>query len=217
MIAFASRHNARRFLHVSSGAVYGIQPEHISHLREDYPGGPNWLEPSSAYGEGKRIAEQLCSIHARQASIDFRIARCFAFVGPHLPLDGHFAIGNFIADALAGRTIAVHGDGAPLRSYLYAADLAIWLWTMLFRPSPSGANLGVWNVGSAEAISIADLARMVADEVHPGLAVNLGRTPTAGAPLQQYIPEVRKAEAELGLRATIPLREAIQRTADWYR
>jgi dTDP-glucose 4,6-dehydratase len=217
MIAFASRHNTRRFLHVSSGAVYGIQPQQVSHLREDYLGGPDWLEPSSAYAEGKRVAEQLCSISARQTGMDLRIARCFAFVGPHLPLDSHFAIGNFIADALAGRTISVHGDGTPLRSYLYASDLAIWLWTMLLCPNPSETNFAVWNVGSAEAISIADLAWMVAEEVHPGLGVSLARTPTPGAPREQYIPGVGKAETGLGLRQTIHLREGIQRTADWYR
>lgn len=217
MVAFASRHNTRRFLYVSSGAVYGSQPENISHLREDYPGGPDWLEPASAYAEGKRVAEQLCSIHARQSSIEFKIARCFAFVGPHLPLDGHFAIGNFIADALAGRPISVHGDGTALRSYLYAADLAVWLWSMLLCPNLSGSNLAVWNVGSAEAISIADLACMVAQELCPGLAVNIARTPIPGAPRHRYIPDVRKAETELGLRLTIPLQEAIHRTADWYR
>lgn len=217
MIGFAARHNTRRFLFISSGAVYGSQPGNISHLREDYLGGPDWLEPASAYAEGKRVAEQLCAIHARQTSIQFKIARCFAFVGPHLPLDGHFAIGNFIADALAGRTISVRGDGTPMRSYLYAADLAVWLWTMLFRPNPADTNLAVWNVGSPDAISIADLACIVAGEVDPGLAVNLARTPTAGAPRQQYIPDVRKADTELGLRPIIPLREAIHRTADWYR
>jgi dTDP-glucose 4,6-dehydratase len=217
MLTMAAGHGTRRFLYISSGAVYGNQPEHISHLSEDYLGSADWLDPNTTYAEGKRVAEQLCSIYARQTGVEIKIARCFAFVGPHLPLNAHFAIGNFIADALAGREIAVHGDGTPMRSYLYGADLAIWLWTMLLRPNPAGLKLGVWNVGSGDAISIRDLACMVAEELRPGLAVNVGRTPTTDAPLQKYVPNVSKAERELGLRQTIGLREAIRRTADWYR
>jgi len=217
MLTMAAGHGTRRFLYVSSGAVYGHQPESVSHVPEDYLGSANWLDPNAAYAEGKRVAEQISSIYGREAGIEIKIARCFAFVGAHLPLNAHFAIGNFIADAIAEREVAVHGDGRPMRSYLYAADLAIWLWTMLLRPSPSGSKPDVWNVGSGEGISIRDLACMVAEELRPGLAVNVGRTPTAGAPLQQYVPDVSKAERELGLQPTIGLREAIRRTADWYR
>ena len=217
MLATASRHGTRKFLYVSSGAVYGTQPQHISHIPEDYRGGPNWLDPNAAYAEGKRVAEQMCSAYARQTEIEFKIARAFAFVGPHLPLKGHFAIGNFIADALCGREIAIHGDGTPLRSYLYAAVLAVWLSTVLLRSNPPGSNLDVWNVGSSEAISIRDLACTVAEELRPGLAVNIARTPAADASLQQYVPDIRKAERELELRQTIGLRDAIRRTADWYR
>ena len=217
MLSMASRHSTQKFLYISSGAVYGSQPESISHIAEDFHGGPNPLDPNAAYAEGKRVAEQICSIYARQTEIEFKIARAFAFVGPHLPLQGHFAIGNFIADALSGREISVHGDGTPLRSYLYIADLAAWLWTMLLRRNPSGSNLDVWNVGSGEAISIRDLACTVAEELRPASAVNLAQTPTSGASLQQYVPDIRKAERDLGLRQTIGLREAIRRTADWYR
>jgi dTDP-glucose 4,6-dehydratase len=217
MLALATERGTRKFLLVSSGAVYGNQPQNVSHIPEDYVGGPNWLYPAAAYAEGKRVAEQLCAIQARESDIEFKIARCFAFVGPHLPLNGHFAIGNFIADALAGRGIEVQGDGTPLRSYLYAADLAIWLWTMLLRSHPSGLNLDVWNVGSAEAISIRDLACLVADEIQPGLAVDVRGNPATCKARQQYVPDVRKARSELELQQTISLREGIRRTADWHR
>jgi len=217
MLAFAKARGAKRFLLTSSGAVYGRQPQNVSHIPEDYVGCPEWLDPNAAYAEGKRVSEQMCSLYARESGIDFIIARCFAFVGPHLPLNQHFAIGNFIADALAGRNIAVRGDGTPMRSYLYGADLAIWLWTMLLHDSLPGSNPHVFNVGSGEAISIRDLAQVVVEELDPSLKVEVAKEPIAGEPRLQYVPDVRSAENSLGLRPTIGLREAIRRTAAWHR
>ena len=217
MLRFAKSHGAKKFLFTSSGAVYGSQPEYLSHIPESYLGGPNWLDPKAVYAEGKRVCEQMCSLHGIESDIEFTVARCFAFVGPHLPLDRHFAIGNFIGDALAGRNIRILGDGTPIRSYLYAADLAIWLWTLLFRPSGSKSRLQVYNVGSAEAISIRDLAREVIEELDPSLKVEIAGQANAGSPLLQYVPDVKRAEAEVGLRQTIGLRDAIRRTAAWHR
>jgi nucleoside-diphosphate-sugar epimerase len=217
VIEFAERCEARHFLLTSSGAVYGRQPEAMSQVCEDYLGSPLWLEAKAVYAEGKRVSEQMCSIAANDCDTRYSIARCFAFVGPHLPLDQHFAIGNFIGDVLASNRIIIRGDGTPLRSYLYAADLAIWLWTMLLSESRSDANPLVLNVGSSEAISILDLARVVVEELNVKLKIEVAGKASPGEPLEQYVPDVRRAESLLGLRQMIGLREAIRRTANWYR
>ena len=99
-LEFAATHGAVRFLLTSSGAVYGRQPSSITHLPESYAGAPDPLDPSSVYAEGKRAAELMCSLYQRKAGIECAIARCWAFCGPHLPLDAHFAIGNFIGNVL---------------------------------------------------------------------------------------------------------------------
>ncbi len=212
-LEFARHGGARKFLLTSSGAVYGRQPPEITHLPETYPSGPATDEPGSAYGEGKRAAEMLCTLYGHQFGLEPKIARCFAFVGPYLPLDIHFAIGNFIRDAIVGDHIRVGGDGTPYRSYLYAADLAIWLWHLLMRAQPGRA----YNVGSAEAISIADLAHAVARSVRPTAKITFGRVPEPGRPPTRYVPAIDRAQAELGLAPTVPIAEAIRRTADWSR
>jgi dTDP-glucose 4,6-dehydratase len=140
-----------------------------------------------------------------------KIARCFAFVGPYLPMDKHFAIGNFIRDALAGQTITIHGDGTPLRSYLYAADLAAWLWTILLQ----GQDGVAYNVGGDEVVSIAELAHAVNVALHTKVSVVCKTSAPANCAPERYIPDVSRAKAELGLRPRIDLREAIQRTARW--
>lgn len=211
-LKFAAGHGTRKLLLTSSGAIYGPQPADKTHTTEDYSGAPNPLDPVSVYGEGKRASEQMCALYASATGMDIKIARCFAFVGPHLQLDAHFAIGNFIRNAMEGSPIAVNGDGTAKRSYLYAADLAIWLWTMLFR-APS---LQPFNVGSEDAVSIRELAEAVASILRPGLPVLIAKKPVAGQVLAQYVPSTRRAKEQLQLRQSVSLEDAILRTAAWH-
>jgi dTDP-glucose 4,6-dehydratase len=210
VLEVARRSGARRLLFTSSGAVYGRQPPELSHVPEDYTGGPDPLTPASAYGEGKRAAELLCTLAGAAHGFDAVIARCFAFSGPYLPLDLHFALGNFVRDALAGGPIRVGGDGTPFRSYLYGADLAAWLWTLLARGQPARA----YHVGSEAALSVRDLAFTVARVLGVERGVALARTPVPGAPAERYVPSTRRSREELGLAESFGLEESIARMAE---
>ena len=210
-LGFARHCGAKRFLLISSGAVYGKQPSHLSHMPEDYSGAPDPAQPGSAYGEAKRLAELLCSIYQKEYDLKTTIARCFVFVGPYLNLNIHYAVGNFIRDGLAGGPIHISGDGTPYRSYLYAADLAIWLWTILFRGTPGE----VYNVGSEDAITIRDLAYEVARALPDLPKVVIAKSFPPGKPPERYCPSVRKAKKMLKLDVWINLREALQKTINW--
>ncbi len=208
VLDFAVERSAQRLLFMSSGAVYGIQPWEVTHVAEDWPGGPDPRDPKSAYGEGKRAAEMLCAIYGKQFGLDVVTARIFALLGPLLTLDIHFAAGNFILDAMAGRTIRVQSAGTAVRSYLYAADLAVWMWTVLL----TGEKGAAYNLGSEEAVSIADLARRTAQVLGgPGVEI-LGR-PDPGWNPGRYVPSTELVRRELGVVPTVGLDEAIRRTA----
>lgn len=202
---------ARRFLLTSSGAIYGPQSDDISAIPEDWAGSPALAEPSTAYGQAKRAAEHLCALVGAQFGLQTVVARCFAFVGPDLPLNVHFAIGNFIRDALTANAITVSGDGTPLRTYLDQTDLAHWLLALLEHGRPGQA----YNVGSDEVISIAGLAHLVRDNLALRKPVHILGHPDPGILRNRYVPDIRKAQQQLGLRVTVPLSEAIRRSAAW--
>lgn len=213
VLELASRAGVEKLLLTSSGAVYGRQPADMSHLSEEYCGGPDPLDPASAYAEAKRAAEHMGVVHARRHGYEFKVARCFAFVGPHLPIDTHFAIGNFLRDALRGGPIQVAGDGTAMRSYLYASDLAVWLWTILFR-GPAGQ---AFNVGSPDGISIGALAEAVRETLGVATGITIAMPPDPTRPVSRYVPSTTKAADVLGLQSTVGLLDAIRRTYDWHR
>jgi dTDP-glucose 4,6-dehydratase len=212
VLASAEKCQTKKLLFTSSGAMYGKQPCDLPCMPEDFRGAPDPASSMAAYAESKRAAETLCAIFHSSGAMGIKIARCFAFVGPYLPLNRRFAIGNFIRDEMAGGPIRVRGDGTDVRSYLYSADLAIWLWTILFK----GRSCDPYNVGSEKAISIAETARTVAEAGGHGTAVEIegGRAGCFGS--SRYVPSTRKARIELNLQERIDLRTAVQRTMEWH-
>lgn len=213
VMALARQSGATKLLIVSSGAVYGPLPPGMTHVPETYMGGPDPLDAKSAYAEGKRVSEWIAAQEAK-GGLDVKVARIFAVVGPHLPLDKHFAIGNFIRSALAGEEIVLEGDGTAHRSYLYAADMAAWLWAVLIR----GHSARAYNVGGEESVSLLELANRVSYGLTSGAAqVRSLRRPLPGQNPQYYVPSTQRIRAELGLAVPMLLDHALQRTARWYR
>lgn len=212
VLDFAAQCGIRRFLFLSSGVAYGVAPAGIARIPEDYAGAPDTTDINSALGQAKRTAEFLCTLYAQQHHWDCSIARCFSFVGPFMPLDIHYAIGNFIRQALFEDELTVTGDGSPLRSYLYMADLVSWILTLLLH----GRSGQIYNVGSDQSIAIGQLARLVRDTLSPRKTVNVmgqAACSVGNAVRNSYVPQIDKARQELALDVWTDLETAIRLTA----
>ncbi|MCI8210527.1 hypothetical protein AUC61_13380 [Pseudomonas sp. S25] len=199
----------KRVMLTGSGAQYGALPSGMECFPDDTSLSCDSTSPGSAYGEAKRAQETLAALYARRHGIEVVFTRCFAFVGPGLPLDGHFAVGNFIRDALWHGRLALNSRGEALRSYLYAADLAVWLLGIL----AVGQSGQAYNVGSDEALSIAQLAIRVGGWLSPDKPVLIADAPASG-PRSVYVPSITKARV-LGLDVWTDLENAVKETAKW--
>jgi len=155
-----------KVLFTSSGVAYG--PSSGEFFAESHLTAPQTNLVSSALGEGKRVAEYLIAYYSDRYDYQYSIARCFSFFGPYLPLDIHYAIGNFVNDALTKSEIIVKGGGNELRSYLYIADAWSWLLKLMLN-----VDNQIYNVGSSKAISIGDLAKLIRDIICPSKSVRI--------------------------------------------
>ncbi len=212
LLDFAVKNKVQRFLLTSSGAVYGRLTEKIGHVAEDYHGMPDPLNADNAYGIAKREAEHLCALYHAHHGLNYVVARCFAFIGRDLPLNVHFAIGNFIYDALYRDNVTVKGDGTAVRSYLSQEDLAIWLMSMLIHHNTGFA----YNVGSDLGYTINQLAHKVRDLLAPNKEVKILGKPT-NAEQNYYLPSIEKAKQTLGLQVMTALDDAILATAQHHQ
>jgi len=210
---FAEDCGVHKFLMISTGAVYGPPPPSLEKINESFSESIDPSVPSSAYHHVRRMMELLGVLYAVEHGFELMITRCFSFIGPYLPLSGRFASGDFIENALSGNPVVIKGDGKPLRSYLYAADLTIWLWTILIK----GESCRPYNVGSEVPTTILDLAEKISGESDPPLHVHVSEKSLSGVAPDRYLPDTTRAQTELGLSQFINLESAIRKTLNWHK
>ncbi|MEO5331598.1 MAG: NAD(P)-dependent oxidoreductase [Magnetococcus sp. YQC-5] len=212
-LALARRSETRRFLLISSSAVYGPQPWELERIPEHFPWAPDSMNPESAFGISKRMAETWAAAWSRDCDMELVVARCFSFIGPGLDLTAHYETGNYIRDAMVGGPIRVAGDGRMVSGYLYGSDVAIWLLTMLVQ----GRTGQAYNVGSDQTITLMELAQQVAHHASPPPPVWVEKRPKPGKPPMRHVPDVTKARQELGLIQRVTLKRAIEKTIAWHQ
>lgn len=215
VLDFAVAAGVKKVLFTSSGVVYGAIGAERDGVAENYHGAPDVSRPDAALGEGKRIAEYLCAYYQEKYGIRYAIARCFSFVGPLLPLNLHYAIGNFIKNCIHNEEIVITGDGSPVRSYLYMGDATNWLIRLML----SDKNKSIHNVGSSRSISIENLARLTKDVLASKSKVTIKALQTSDVgnfARNFYIPDISLIKRDFKITESISLEKSIIKTSQFY-
>lgn len=199
-------HQRSKIVYVSSGAVYGPQPRDLHEISEEFA-----LEASLdgmpvnkvGYAAAKRESEKMI-IELGQCGMKVSVARCFAFIGKYLPLDQHFAIGNFLRDGFAGGQIIVNAKNKVYRSYMYADDLVEWLLAI---GRLATEDCPIFNVGSSQSIRIDELAEKISQK----FGVSVEGFSCQSSEVDRYVPSVRRA-MEWGMTQKYNIDQAIDKT-----
>jgi dTDP-glucose 4,6-dehydratase len=208
----STRINVKRFLFLSSGAVYGPQPLDLPNLREEMFNVVDISSSNSAYSKGKRLAEEMGNKASTESDLHFVTARLFAFLAPYLPMDTHFAAGNFLSQATSNSKITIRSGGGSQRTYQYGSDMVSWLWTLLVRGQVGDA----YNVGSDQEVSILGLAQTIQNQVSPRVDLEVLGVDTPEN-VSRYVPSIEKMKHQFGLTNHVALESAIRKTESWLR
>lgn len=210
LLTLCQKIKPKGIIYLSSGAVYGLDRTEQIPISENDLGGPNTSDVSQSYGHFKRLAETLCSQFFNQTKIPITVLRCFAFSGKNLDPDGPFAVTNFLKNALGGDSIKITGNGLAIRSYMDGEDLAEWIFTLICK----NKEFVLLNAGSDQAISIQDLAKVVADFTK--VKVELLNTGT-DTRHNYYVPDLSLAKTKYGLSLKLSLKKSIENMINFQR
>lgn len=189
-------------INLSSGAVYGEQvnthqPEKDIELKS---------LSLNQYSLSKINAEFELQKSNTRGELSYSSPRLFAFLGPHLPMEAHFAIGNFLNDCLNGNNISVNGNPQTTRSYLYPTDLVMWLIKLLVKPT----NLPL-NFGSDKSMTMKEIANNLS-VTFDGRKIEY-RNPDS--PISHYVPSIENTKKYLGVSQSVSFSEGIERWIKW--
>lgn len=212
IIQFAKKSSCKKILYLSSGAVYGNQSVKIKKINETSSSAPITSDRNydlNVLGTTKRAAELYLFLNSQKKYFEASVARCFSFIGPLIPLNVHYAIGNFLRNSINNETIKIKGDGKAIRSYMYVTDLTIWLYHILFK----GKDSQIYNVGSEEKVSILELAKMIKKISKNQKKIIIKRSKHSSNK-SLYVPSTKKIRDELKVKQKVYLKSAIKKTFD---
>jgi dTDP-glucose 4,6-dehydratase len=200
----------QRFVNISSGLVAGgTDPAHA--VAETDIGVLDFKRLHNLYAEIRRAGEAMASAYASQFRLPISTVRAFTFLGPHQPLDAPWAVNSFIQDALGGHEIRVHGAGSSRRSYLYGSDVAAWL----LQAALAGKDGDVYNFGGDAPVSHEQAAQWVGERTTPTPRVLVRTRAGDDQRSRDFFPDLSHTRLTLGVRVTVDVRSAIERTMQW--
>jgi UDP-glucose 4-epimerase len=216
VLAKASK-KKKKVLIASTSEVYGLSDE--VPFRED---GNLVLGATSkgrwSYACSKAIDEFLALAYWRERKSPTVIARLFNTVGPRQTGQYGMVVPTFIKQALAGRSITIHGDGTQSRCFADVSDVVAALMALMDHPAAVGE---VFNIGSNEEVTIRSLAERV--KQHTGSESEIVYIPYEKAygegfeDMPRRVPDISKAGKLVGYRPTKSLDEILLRVIDFFR
>ncbi len=200
-----------RFFFASTSEVYGDPLVHPQ--PETYLGNVSSIGPRSCYDEAKRFSEALTMAYHRVHGVDVRIARIFNTYGERMRPDDGRVVSTFVAQALAGEPLTLHGAGTQTRSFCHVADEVAGLISVL-----DGDLAGPVNIGNPTEFTMRELADLVVELTDSSSEVISMPLPDEreGDP-QQRCPDITLAQHAYGWQPTIELREGLGRMIHWCR
>ena len=204
----------KKTLITSTSEIYGKNT--TGPLREDMDrilGSP--LKSRWSYSTAKAVDEILAYTYWKEHGVPTVIVRLFNTVGPRQSGAYGMVIPRFIAQALAGQPLQVHGTGQQTRCFLHVSDAVKALVALMEHPGTSGE---VFNVGSQEEVTIEELAKRVIRLT--GSASVIERIPYEQAyeegfeDMPRRVPDISKIQALIGFRPTMPLDDIILSVMD---
>ena len=148
----------KRVLIASTSEVYGdhrtTEPLHEDARRVYGPTTQKrWL-----YADSKAMDEYLALAYRQERGLEFVIARLFNTVGPRQSGQYGMVVARFVQAAVAGAPLEIHGDGSQTRTFCHVQDTIRALHGLMETRATTGE---IYNVGSRNWITIADLAQRV--------------------------------------------------------
>ena len=222
LLEAAGRNNVKRFIHISSTAVYGI-PDHHPLFEDDK------LDGVGPYGKAKIQAEEEC-LKYRKNGMCVPIIRPKSFVGPE-----RLGVFDLLYDwAKDGKGFPMIGNGKNRYQLLDVEDLceAIYLCATL---DEAKAN-DTFNIGAKEFTTMREDYQSVLDYAgHGKKVVGLPEMPIIWtlrileafklSPLYKWVYEtaskdsfvsIEKAEKVLGFKPKYSNKDALVRNYKWY-
>jgi nucleoside-diphosphate-sugar epimerase len=207
MLRIAHEHNAR-FLVTSSSEIYGAPL--VSPQSEGYAGNVDPIGWRANYEEGKRFAETWTELYVRKYGLKAVIVRLFNTYGPQMSAADFRVIPRFATQALAGKDLTVHGEGAQTRTLCYIDDTLAGICLAMEKGEAGEA----YNIGGDEPITMRSLAELIIDA--SGTSSVLTFTPRAAHDHESRMPLLEKIRA-LGWKQTIGLEEGIAHTLVYFK
>ena len=196
MLLAARDAGVRRFVYSGSSTFYGNRP--VPHQESDLP------DLLNIYGLTKKVGEDYCLLFSKNFDLDCVVLRYFSVYGPRQPQTGAYALvlGIFLNRRAEGQVLEIHGDGKQRRDFVHVRDVVAANILAYEQAQREGVRGEVFNVGSAESLSVKELA----DLISPGQVHIQARKGDAA----ETLADISKIKARLGWSPRISFAQGLK-------